>query len=84
MRSSFISFFVCLVAAGCALADESKQVCDPSNWAELIGQPVDEADAVPDPKRIVPPNTAVTQDYRPERTNVDVSDDGIIIRVWCG
>ncbi len=36
------------------------------------------------PYRLVPPGSAVTQDYRPERINFDLNDAGKITRIWCG
>ncbi len=41
-------------------------------------------DPLPEGTRIIPPGTAVTQDYRPERLNIDVDAQGRITRIWCG
>ncbi|MEM7650945.1 MAG: I78 family peptidase inhibitor [Pseudomonadota bacterium] len=36
------------------------------------------------PYRILPPGSMMTMDHNPNRVNFDVSDDGLITRVWCG
>jgi hypothetical protein len=34
--------------------------------------------------RWIPPRTAVTQDYRPDRVNVVYDDDYVVTRIYCG
>ncbi|MGP1353844.1 MAG: I78 family peptidase inhibitor [Parasphingopyxis sp.] len=34
--------------------------------------------------RVINPGDAVTQDYRPDRMNVDLDERGVITRVYCG
>lgn len=34
--------------------------------------------------RWIPPRTAVTMDYRPNRLNVEYDDDNIVTRIRCG
>lgn len=34
--------------------------------------------------RWIPPRSAVTQDYRPDRVNVVYDDDYIVTRIYCG
>lgn len=34
--------------------------------------------------RVIYPDTAVTQDYLPERLNLDVDEAGNLTRAWCG
>jgi len=36
------------------------------------------------PHRIIPPGTAVTMDFSPNRVNFDLDAGGRITRVWCG
>lgn len=36
------------------------------------------------PIRWIMPDTAVTQDWSPERLNINLSRDNKVIRVWCG
>ena len=72
-----------LIAMSCN-AETQPVPCDADLWSDLIGQAADAADVVPDPKRVIPPNTAVTRDYRFDRTNIDLDEGGIISRIWCG
>ncbi|WP_417263421.1 I78 family peptidase inhibitor [Celeribacter sp.] len=39
---------------------------------------------IPDPVRVLRPGMAMTQDYRPDRTNIEIGPDGRIVRAWCG
>ncbi|MBW6416476.1 I78 family peptidase inhibitor [Celeribacter sp. PS-C1] len=39
---------------------------------------------IPEPVRVIRPGMAMTEDYRPNRTNIDIGRDGRIARVWCG
>ncbi|WP_300543233.1 I78 family peptidase inhibitor [Maricaulis sp.] len=52
----------------------------------LVGQQVAEVDlgTLARDVRVIGPDTAVTEDYRPERLNLDVSGAGVILRPWCG
>ena len=59
-------------------------LCSSVVYGYLKGQPATAAENVPHPKRIIPPGTAVTQDYIASRTNVDLDESGVITRVWCG
>ncbi len=34
--------------------------------------------------RIVPPDGLITQDYQPNRVNVNTDSQGLITRIWCG
>ena len=82
-----LSVLALLLATACQsdTADEpTLTLCDQSAWASLIGQPAEAADVIPDPKRMIPPGTAVTKDYRANRTNVDLDKTGTITRIWCG
>lgn len=36
------------------------------------------------PVRIIHPGTAVTKDYRTNRINFDIDENGIITRIYCG
>lgn len=60
--------------------------CAKAAVAPFIGQTEAALAAVtlPAPVRVIPPKTPVTQDFRPERTNIDLDAQGRIVRVWCG
>lgn len=78
-----------LVLAGCggprALPlTPGPDTCGARNWQQLIGQPREAADAVPQPKRVYHITDAVTQDFREDRINVVLDDSGTIGAVTCG
>lgn len=52
----------------------------------LIGERPEVLDqiVIPEPFRVIEPGMMVTQDYRPDRTNIVVDAHGYISRVWCG
>ena len=87
-RSLFMGAAACLLAA-CTVetpvADVPSGDCDSAAYAQFVGQ---DQSALPDPlpngTRVIPPNSAVTQDYRPDRLNIDLDGSGKITRVWCG
>ncbi|UWQ13950.1 hypothetical protein K3556_13630 [Aliiroseovarius sp. M344] len=59
--------------------------CGQDRFRGLVGQDaaiLREVD-LPDATRVVKPNMALTQDYRPDRLNISIDADGIIDRVWC-
>ena len=59
--------------------------CNAGQYQALIGTPVDNADfSGQDSLRIIPPNSAVTMDHRPDRLNVETDADGLILRLYCG
>lgn len=59
--------------------------CGAAALQALVGRPVAEVRGeLPDEARIIPPGSAVTQDHRPERLNVDLDEGDVIVRLWCG
>lgn len=89
---------MCAVLAACAgpaevpVADEDspgeKAVhtqCLTDELRGLVGQDQVAARAqVPDLHRIIVPGDLVTQEYLPNRVNVDLNAQGTVTRVWCG
>ena len=84
-----------LALAACATVPEDPQIdtpvlggdsCDADALGYLVGQDIDEIDTatLPQPRRIIPPGTAVTMDYRADRTNFELDDEGRVVRVYCG
>jgi hypothetical protein len=72
-------------AAGSAPEFEALKACGADQVQDLTGQLVDGSrDRFGPDTRIIPPNSAITQDYRPDRLNVDLDEDGLITRIWCG
>ena len=60
--------------------------CDAESLGYLVGQSIDEIDTgtLPRPHRIIRPGTAVTMDYREDRTNLELDARDRVIRVYCG
>lgn len=52
----------------------------------LVGQQVAEVDlrTLSREVRLIRPDTAITEDYRPGRLNLDLDAAGVILRPWCG
>lgn len=65
--------------------------CDAAPIQSLVGQRTSvelgariRAESGADAFRWIPPRSAVTQDYRPDRVNVLYDDDYVIERIYCG
>ncbi len=60
--------------------------CGAEALQDLVGTSVGglEAEALPEPRRVIFPGMAVTQDFVPERLNIEVGPDDRIARVYCG
>ncbi|MEL6646528.1 MAG: I78 family peptidase inhibitor [Pseudomonadota bacterium] len=74
--------------SGCKSETESNgenaaDLCGAASLQDRVGQPVSEFDFDAD-ARVIPPDMAVTQDFRPERLNVELDGDGTITRIACG
>ena len=69
-----------------SLPDGEADTCGAAEFAATIGTPhVDHDFAAPDrPLRIIPPMSAITMDHNPARLNVDLDEDGRVVRLWCG
>ncbi|SEW31287.1 Peptidase inhibitor I78 family protein [Aliiroseovarius sediminilitoris] len=59
--------------------------CGQDRFRGLVGQDAGTLREVdlPHATRVVKPGITLTQDYRPDRLNISVDEDGIIDRVWC-
>ncbi len=82
-----------LVLAACVPEEEppSRQLseadtCGAEPLQLLVGVPFEPGDfeQAGRPLRILPPDSAMTMDHRPDRLNVDLDDAGTVIRIWCG
>ncbi len=64
---------------------EDVSACKADALLPSIGQDVSTVQAqLPEGARVIPPDSVVTQDYRPGRVNVDIDAGGLITRIWCG
>lgn len=63
-----------------------QNACGASGMQTLIGKDDDvlAAMTLPQGTRFIYPGKPVTEDYRPGRLNIDVSQSGKITGVWCG
>ncbi len=52
----------------------------------LVGMPYEPRDFEQEGRsmRILPPGSAMTMDHRVDRLNVDLDEEGVIKRIWCG
>ena len=81
--------FPLLLVAACQSGpklDTGNDDCGASKRQKLIGAPASSIDPMQLPKgtRIIHPDMAVTQDYRPDRLNIHVDKAGQVERVACG
>lgn len=62
------------------------QPCAAEAYQVLVGQPVGgvHTDSLPRPHRVYGLGDPVTMDYRPDRLNIVVGEDGVITEVKCG
>lgn len=62
------------------------KTCAADELRYLSGSPVGSFDfgALMRPVRILPPGSLFTQEFAPQRLNVDLDGAGTIIRLWCG
>ena len=65
---------------------ETEDRCGAGSRQNLVGTQAADLDTstLPEFSRIIHPRTPVTMDYRLERLNVHVDEDGKITRVVCG
>lgn len=59
--------------------------CGAAALQSLVGQPQSVIDSMtfPDGTRIILPDTPVTMDYRPDRLNIQIGEDGLVESVHC-
>ena len=62
------------------------QPCAAEAYQVLVGQPVGgvHTDSLPRPHRVYGPGDMITEDYRPDRLNIVVGENGVIAEVKCG
>ena len=87
--ASFIFLVACVPVEHQKSTEEGKDMsasCGAADFQDLVGQ--SESDLIPEdlpaPVRIIEPGMAVTMDYRPDRLNIEISEEGVISRVFCG
>ena len=83
MRYSLIAV-VLLGACSTAAPQASPESCNAGAYAGLIGQDAAASLALPEPKRVYVVGEPITQDFIPERINVQLDETDTIIAVTCG
>lgn len=60
--------------------------CAAEAYQVLVGQPIGEIDteSLPVPLRIYGPDQMITMDHRPDRMNIVLDADDIVVEVRCG
>ncbi len=68
------------------IVDPSRTECAADAYQVLVGQPISEVDtdSLPIPLRIYGPDQMITMDYRPDRMNIVLDEDDIVVEVRCG
>lgn len=79
---------ICAALSACTegrSGSDTDDLCRASEYASLVGTPLA---AVTLPveltTRILPPGSAMTMDYRPDRLNIELDEFGVITRLFCG
>lgn len=68
------------------LVERTPDTCRLEEFEGFVGQPASVLDTLPTtrPVRLVPPGAIVTNEYNPQRVNVDVNASNMIVGVRCG
>lgn len=80
-----LALVLSLGLAAC-VAEPEQNACGADGMQELVGRDkrVLATMTLPVGTRVIEPGTAVTEDYRSDRLNIDVDAGGTITGVWCG
>lgn len=75
-----------ILGLSACVAAPDKTACGAAGMQDLVGQDISALAAMTFPvgTRVIEPGTAVTEDYRPDRLNIDVDATGRISGLWCG
>jgi len=77
-----------LLLSACQMPDvaDEPETCMAAEIQQYVGQPLSALNQndLPQPNRIIGPDTMVTMDFRPERLNVEHDRARIITRIYCG
>ncbi|MGR3365540.1 MAG: I78 family peptidase inhibitor [Maritimibacter harenae] len=59
-------------------------ICPAPAFQEFVGQPFKSTRIEWRDLRVIRPGDMVTEDYVQSRLNIDLDEDGVITRIWCG
>ncbi|QLC24129.1 hypothetical protein HFP57_03185 [Parasphingopyxis algicola] len=93
--AAFVTLGACATTADDRPVDELPMVgggpCDADAAQQLVGEPVSQELAVTAMRlsgarelRWIPPNSAVTMDYRPARLNIEYDEGSTVTAINCG
>lgn len=81
-------------SGGLPFAPAGADPCNSAAFGDLLGAPVPSQEALaaivgpdgaaPARIRVVRPGQAITMDHMPQRLNIELDDDGVVIRLRCG
>jgi hypothetical protein len=84
------AWIVAVMLAGCEPEPQAVPPagaeCGAPAYAALVGQ----ADSpglraqLPEDSRVIPAHGAISMDYRPGRLNLELDEQGRVVRIWCG
>ncbi|MFM7445134.1 MAG: I78 family peptidase inhibitor [Tabrizicola sp.] len=80
-----LGLLLVLALAACVARPE-QNACGAVGMQDLVGREDDALAAMTFPAGtcLLYPGTPVTEDYRPDRLNIDIDQSGAITGVWCG
>lgn len=84
MRYSILILAVLAACTEQAPRSAPEGSCAAGEYQHLIGQDAANILVLPDPKRSVRPDEAVTLDYVEERITVDLDETDVIVALRCG
>lgn len=90
MKASLFALFLVPAAVGACVAEGTggagSDLCGASGLQDLVGEPkaVLQTMRFSQPLRVIGFGMPITMDYNPTRLNIDIGEDGLISRVWCG
>ncbi|MEM7075221.1 MAG: I78 family peptidase inhibitor [Pseudomonadota bacterium] len=75
-----------VLSNGSGLVERTPDTCSLSDFQYLLGQPVSafNPSSTTRPVRVVAPGSIVTNEYNPQRVNLDTNGNGVVTNVRCG
>ena len=70
--------------SGLEPTDRSPSSCGAESFDGLVGRKFDPTIDLPKGTRVIRPGEFVTQDYIPQRLNIRLDENGVVISVKCG
>jgi hypothetical protein len=91
MRLTLAALAATTILAGCDRGTEVRHdpsgqlgVCPAPAFQDFVGQPYANTRIEWPDLRVIRPGDAVTEDYLQNRLNIDLDENEVITRIWCG